>query len=358
MKFMIALGLVGLSFSAYAEKVDYKYCRDAFTPEFQGGYIGPDSDEMKGYPFKIEDNGKITPHKSADYKFDKESNTETLTFEMKNPYGGDKVVGKSVIVIKRDKKGNISQVTNTMKNPGVKTRSGLGQKFPGGGMYGPGIPGGGFGYPGVGIGGGFGYNGPSEFTTVTDVKIKAGKCFPYRSVNMNTLGNNTHHSFGSDVAMCRDLADFYKGHKGEDSKLGKLKACYESYQKEAQKVINGHLKRNDDLYNPKSEDDALDAWGSGGFFGTLEDGEFSDGTAAPKGGYGGYGAGGFGMSIDNIVQNQMFNSAEKVKMLSQYCSFPYGPMKDMIKDDDLFKKEVVADADAGGEGSGGGVKEK
>lgn len=355
MKKILAVGLVGLSLQAFAaDSVDYSYCKDTFAPDLSGGYGGGyGSAPKKGFPFKLGDDGKVTPHKDVKYKFDKKTNTETMSFSATPGFGG-----KQEIIVKRSKDGHISQVISNSSFEGAKTKSGLGSKkggFPGypgggGGMYGgPGIGGGGFGV------GGYGMGGSSKFSIVYDVKIKSGKCFPYRSVNLSEMGNNTHKSFGSDVQLCRDLKDFYKKQEDAGSKLNKLKTCHDSYQKEAQKVIDAHKTRNSDLYEPKDEQDESNPWSTGGHYGDMGSGEFASGQGGGQGGYG-Y-PGGFGGSIDTIVEGSMFNSAEKAKQLSVFCSFPYGPMKDMVKDDSLFTKE----AKAGGEGSGSsksGSKEK
>lgn len=364
MKKVLALALIGVSFQGFAkDKVDYSYCQDTFTPKLNGSWGGHGngvnlSSEYKDFPFKLGDDGKVTPHKDVKYKYDEKTKTETMSF-----VAGPKEFGsKQEVIIKRDKQGHISQVISNSSYEGMKTKTGLGSKkfpFGGGGMYGPGI---GVGYPGGGGGfgmGGYGMGGPSKFSIVHDVKIKSGKCFPYRSVQLSEVGNNTHKSFGSDAYLCRDLKKFYQEQDKDDSKLGKLKACYDSYQKEAQKVISAHKKRNDDLYNPKDEMEDDNPWKQGGYFGDLGEGQFSSGEAGYPGGGGGYGhPGGFAGSIDNIVESKMFNSAEKAKQLSVFCNFPYGPMKDIIGDDSLFKKELRSDASAEGSQKDGSTKQK
>lgn len=354
MKTFLALSLLGLSFQSFAadSKIDYKYCKETFAPAFPG--------VEKGFPFAMKDDGSIKPHKKANYKFDKKTNTETITYDNPTYNVGFPGTGKPpkssvTIQIKRDKDGKIIQVSNQSKTEAMKTKSGLGTKsgpWGGVGMIGPGVgfPGGGFG-----IGGGYGYGQGFDYTTVFDVKYKSGKCFPHRSVSKQKTGNHEHKSFTTDIELCRDLKDFYADQDKKDSKLGKLKQCYESYQKAAQKVMDAHLERNDDLYSPDGEEKDDSPWGKGGPFGFNDsDAEFSDGTAG-GGGYGGYG--GFAGSIDNIVQSQQFGSAAKAKMLNAYCSFPYGPQKKMIDDDDLYVKDEVP-ASAGGEGSGGDSKGK
>ncbi|MFT6071209.1 MAG: hypothetical protein ACJAT2_001481 [Bacteriovoracaceae bacterium] len=353
MKTFLALSLLGLSFQSFAadSKVDYSYCKETFAPELPG--------VPKGFPFEMKDDGTIKPHKKANYKFDKKTNTETISYEIPgfNGGGGFPTTSKPqkstvTIMIKRDKEGKILQVSNQSKTEAMKTKSGLGQKnmpWGGAGMVGPGM-----GYPGVGFGGGgYGFGQGFDYTTVFDVKYKSGKCFPHRSVAKQKTGNHEHKSFTTDIELCRDLKKFYAGEKKKDSKQAKLKQCYESYQKQAQKVLDAHLERNDDLYNPDGETGDDSPWGQSGPFGFNDsDAEFSDGTAG-GGAYGGYG--GFAGSIDNIVQSQQFSSAAKAKMLNAYCSFPYGPNKKMIDDDSLYVKDEVP-ASAGGEGSGGDSK--
>lgn len=356
MKTFLALSLLGLSFQSFAadSKVDYTYCKEAFAPSYPGA--------QKGFPFSMSKDGKIKAHKKANYKFDKKTNTETVSFEQSfglqaGGFGNaDFKPPKqtTTITIKRDKDGKILQFSQQAKTEAMKTKSGLGSKNGayGYGMYGPGaygFPGGGFG-----MGGGYGYGGQGfDHTTITDVKYKSGKCFPHRSVSLQKTGNHEHKSFGSDVELCRDLKKFHDQQEKKGSKLEKLRSCYESYQKEAQKVMDAHLERNDDIYNPDGKSDDDSPWGKGGPYGFNDsDAEFSDGTAGGAG-YGGYG--GFAGSIDNIVQSKQFGSAAKTKMLNAYCNFPYGPLKKMVDDDDLFTKDEVP-ASAGGEGSGGDSK--
>ncbi|MBK25004.1 MAG: hypothetical protein CME70_13485 [Halobacteriovorax sp.] len=348
MKKLIAVSLMGLSFGAMAEAVDYKHCKTAFNPAF-----GPD----KTFPFVLGDDGKVKAHKDVKYKFDSKTKVETMTYKG-HGYGGPGTGNEQEILIKRDEDGTITQVIYNSKFPGVKTKTGLGAKNPffGMGMPGPGV---GIGYPGGGFGGYGGmYAGPTKSSTVFDVKVKDGKCFPYRNVGLFESAGNTHKTFNGDIQLCYDINKMLKEEAKEGSKANKLKQCYDDYQKQSDKILKSHLKRNDDLYNPKDADEVQSPWGSGGYFGNLEEGEFSDGAPAGNGsgGSGGYGygyAGGFAGSIDNIVQNQMFNPAQKVKMLSAYCSFPYGGMKEMLEDEGLFKEEPK-----GGEGSGGGTAKK
>lgn len=340
MKKLIAVSLMGLSFGAMAEAVDYKHCKAAFNPAF-----GPD----KTFPFVLGDDGKIKAHKDVKYKFDSKTKVETMTYKPKQGFGANT---EQEIVIKRDEDGTITQVIYNSKFEGLKTKTGLGAKNPyfGMGMPGPGV---GIGYPGGGFGGYGGmYAGPSKSSTVFDVKVKDGKCFPYRNVGLFESAGNTHKTFNGDVQLCYDITKKLKEEGTDGSKASKLKQCYDDYQKGASKILKSHLNRNDDLYNPKDADEVQSPWGSGGYFGNLEEGEFSDGTSAPAGGGYGY-PGGFAGSIDNIVQNQMFNPAQKLKMLEAYCSFPYGGMAEMLKDEGLFKEEPK-----GGEGSGGGTAKK
>ena len=347
MKVLIAMSLMGLSFGVAAKdsKIDYKYCQEAFNvPEGFG--------QVNGFPFKLGDDGKVTPHKDVKYKYDDKKKIETMTYKPKMGFGQD---NPHEVIIKRDKNGAISQVIYNSEFKGIKTKSGLGSKQP---AFGMGMPGIGIGYPGVdgGFGGYGGMNtGPSKSSSVFDVKIKAGKCFPYRSVGIMETGSHTHQTFSSDVQMCYDIKKHLKEEGTEGSELNKLKECSNKYSKASQKIIDGHMKRNDDLYNPPSDpDDYQSPWGTGGYFGNMEEGSFGNGEAGGQGGYG-Y-PGGFAGSIDNIAQSQMFTPSQKVKMLSQYCAFPYGAMKEMLKDKDLFKKEIVAAGEVGGEGSGGGAK--
>jgi hypothetical protein len=299
----------------------------------------------------MDDDGKIQAHKDVNYKRDDKTGTETLTYEVpgfsSGGFGGSqKIPGtKMTLQFKRDKDGKITQYSSHMKVDGIKTKSGVGQNQNPYMAY----PGGGFG------GGGFGYGHGMDHTNVYDVKYKSGKCFPHRSVSLQKTGNHEHKSFTSDIELCRDLKEFHDKQSKKGSKLGKLRSCYESYQKEAQKVMDAHLDRNDDIYNPDGDKSEDNPWGQGGPFGFGgSDAEFSDGTAG--GGGGGYnGYGGFAGSIDNIVQSKQFGSAAKAKMLNAYCSFPYGPQAKMISDDELFAKEVPASA-TGGEGSGGDSK--
>jgi hypothetical protein len=358
MKTFLALSLLGLSFQSFAadSKVDYTYCKEAFAPSFPG--------VQKGFPFSMSKDGKINTHKKANYKFDKKTNTETVSYEMNfgmqtGGFGSTDFKPskqKTTITIKRDKDGKIIQVSQQAKTEGMKTKSGLGTKngpygYGGGGGY----PGVGMGFPGGGFngGGGFGYGQGFDHTSVTDVKYKSGKCFPHRSVSLQKTGNHEHKSFTSDVELCRDLKKFHDEQEKKGSKLGDLRSCYESYQKEAQKVMDAHLERNDDIYNPDGKSDDDSPWGKSGPYGFNDsDAEFSDGTAGGAG-YGGYG--GFAGSIDNIVQSKQFASSAKTKMLNAYCNNPYSPVKKMIEDDELFVKDEVP-ASVGGEGSGGDSK--
>ncbi len=344
MKKIIAVGLMGLSFGVMAEGVDYKHCKTAFNPAF-----GPD----KTFPFVLGDDGKVKPHKDVKYKFDSKTKTETMAYKPTQGFG---MQNEQEVIIKRDEKGVITQVIYNSEFKGIKTQTGLGSKSPNG-FPGYGAPGIGLGYPGVG-GGGFGgmYAGPSKSSTVFDVKVKDGKCFPYRNVGLFETAGNTHKTFNGDVQLCYDINKMLEEEAKDGSKANKLKQCYNDYQKRSGKILKSHLKRNDDLYNPEGQDEVQGPWGTGGYFGNLEDGGFSDGTGGSEAsGGGGYGyAGGFAGSIDNIVQNQMFDNAQKVKMLSVYCSYPFGGMPEMLKDEGLFKEEPKT----GGECSGGGTAKK
>lgn len=315
MKYLVALGLIPLSFTALSADVDYSNCQESFSTPKIYGYGGKED-----FPFRLEKDGKITAHKDADYVYDKDSNIETIKYKSEG-FGS---VSETSVVIKRDDKGHLSQVIYNTDFKGFKTQTGLGSNMP----LQPG-----FGFPGYGIGGSM--SGPSKSSFVTDIKIKSGKCFPYRSVSLFETNGNTHKSFTNDVELCRDIKKMLKEEGTEGSESNKLKACYEKYQDKAQKILNGHLKRNDDLYNPP-EKNTKGMWATGGYYGNPYQGAFSNG----KEGSGGYGTpGGFAGSIDNIVQNQMFNPSEKIKILSQYCAFNFGAQEKMIQDDSLFKEE-------------------
>ncbi len=290
-----------ISLSIQADKIDYTYCQELF----QG-------------PVKIDDEGNITPHAGAKYKLDKKGKTEILTFKQMALGSGHTIK----ITVKRDNRGRLSQVQFDSKFNPSQTKSGLGSQnlFGGSGGLGMGMP----------FGGGL----PMETSMVTDIKIKGGKCFPYRTISKSKTGNYTHTTFHNEVQLCRELRQFVKdAQKKEDSKLGKLKKCYDSYQKEAQKVIRNHLKRNSDLYQPKEN-----KFMTGGF-------GFAPQTGAGLGtrylGVPGPG-GGFIMSLDSIVQSPQLSPAQKIEVLSAYCRPFSHSLRSMLRDDDLFVKGTKA----------------
>ncbi len=315
MKYLVTLGLIPMSLTVFSAEVDYSKCQANFnSPQGYGS-------SKEGFPFKLESDGKVKVHKDANYVFDQATNTEKITYKYEGL--GDGI--DSSVVIKRNEKGELSQVIYNNEFKGIKTQTGLGSQFPNA----P-VP----GFMGMGLMGGMGGGmGPSKSSYVTDVKIKSGKCFPYRSVSLIETNGNTHKSFANDVELCRDIKKMLKQEGTEGSEGNKLKACYDQYQEKAQKILAGHKERNDDLYNPKENRLTEGAWGSGGYYGNPVQGSFGNG----QGGYG-Y-PGGFAGSIDNIVQNQMFTPAEKLKMLSQYCVYGSPAQEEMINDDSLFVEE-------------------
>lgn len=334
MKYIIALGLIPLSLSALAGDIDYSYCQKSLSPFGDTGFNG-----QAGFPLTMDKDGKIKAHKDANYKFDKETNTETVSYSF-DGYGGGKI--EMSTVIKRDENGAPVQFIMNTKSPGMKTKTGLGS--------GKGFPMGGLGYPGLGgyggMGLGMGMMGPSKFSTVYDIKIKSGKCFPYRTTSLLEMNGNTHKSFVSDVELCRDVKKMLKAEGTEGSELNRLKACYDKYQDKAGKIISSHLKRNDDLYNPPKEKEDNNPWGSGGYYGDMQNGSFSSGELGEEMESGNY-IGGFAGSIDNLIQNNDFTPGEKVKMLSQYCKgSPFFPADDLTGDDSLFVEEKASQTQA------------
>ncbi len=316
MKYILALGLIPFSLATLAADVDYSYCQKNFNPNPDMQFGGsPD------FPFRMDKDGKVRAHKDATYTFDKESNTETIKYKIKG--FGDYTTDFEV-VIKRDENGAPTQIIQNNAFKGFKSETGLGSTNKGF-----------MGMPGYGMGLGMGMmaSGPSKYSTVYDIKVKSGKCFPYRTTSLVETNGNTHKSFVNDVELCRDIKKMLKEEGTEGSEANKLKACYEQYQDKAQKILSGHLKRNDDLYNPpKSKEEVTGPWGSGGYYANPYQGSY--------GGSEGYGAGGFAGSIDNIVENKSFNPSEKIKMLAEYCKFPFGAIDEMTKDESLFKEEV------------------
>lgn len=314
--FCIALAL---SFTASANKVDYTHCQDRLRGVGYGNYAQPE-----GYPFKIEDDGKIKPHSSiTSYQVDKDSKAEVMKISSEN-FG---MQHETEFKVLRDDQGNISQIVQSSKTKSPKTKSGLGS------------PNNAFPYAGMGGGMGFGYGmggipaGEMEITQITDIKIKNGKCYPYRSYSINKNGNHEHKSFNEDVLLCRDIVSKLSDEQKENSRLAELKSCHDKYQNEAEKILNSHKERNADLYQIEKSK-----------------AQFSDGQIGGYPGHGSYGPGGFGMSIDSIVNSAQFSPSEKLKMLTVYCMFPESPMEKMVKDEKLFEKAPKLNS-SGQEGS-------
>lgn len=302
MKNFILLVFLILAVKVYS--VDYSYCQKVIT--FPGN--------SSNFPFLIDDNGVIKPHATVNMVVDNETRTTTIT--VPSAYEG---YPDQTIIFKRDSNNLISQIQSSSSFRARPTSSGLGSRPAGVGMLGMNPMMGGFGGPMMN----------SDMTTITDIKMVNGKCFPYRSVSASKTNNHTHRMFTYDVQLCRDINDFNKKVEDSTSRLSQLKSCYDEYIKESEQVIRNHKSRNNELYNPpKDENDYY-----GGIF--EGEGDFSAGTAGGQGGWGAYGGmGGFGMSIDMIVNNEGLNGSDKLKMLTQYCSF--GIVAEMAADDSLF----------------------
>lgn len=299
MKKFLPIMVLSLCSTAFASEIDYSHCQQkAYGPS---GYL-----LQQAAPFTIESDGKITPHASVNsYEFDKSTNTEVLKIVHEN-FG---MKSENQIHIKRNERGEISQIIHKNESKARPTRSGMGSQMPQplgfGGMY--------------GMGGMYGSSDIS-MTTVTDIKIENGKCFPYRSYMDTKNGNHLHRSLIEEAQLCRDITAHLNEEQKENSKLSELKSCHDAYQNEASKVINAHKERNADLYEVPKSDENPSMFGGG------------------IGGYGyGLGYGGFGMSIDNIVNSAQFSSAEKLKMLTVYCMMPNSPLSEMSGDEKLFE---------------------
>jgi hypothetical protein len=316
MKKVMPILALGFCSSLVANEIDYSHCQDKASGAFFSGY-------NQQHPFTIESDGKIKPHASVgSYQFDKKNNSDVLKISRKE-FGID---SETQIIVKRDENGQISQIVHQHETKVPSMRTGMGSNIPQ--PIGLGV----FGMPGM-----MGGMGNMSTTTVTDVKIENGKCFPYRSYIDTKNGNNEHRSLLEEAQLCRDITSKLQEEQKENSKLAELKSCHDQYQNEANRIISDHKERNADLYD-LSEEEAAKAFGGG------------------MGGYGfGMGYGGFGMSIDNIVNSQQFSAGEKLKMLTVYCMYPGSPLAKISSDDQIFATEPLKPMNPGISNEGFGI---
>lgn len=310
-KSLMILSTAFLSFSAQSA-VDYTHCMNDINKKF--GYFGGE-----GFPFSLEKDGKIKSHSSVNYKVDEKTKQEIIEY-------GNKAGGfQSKVVITRDEYGNLSNIENhtTMSPEKIRTGLGSGNNV----QYNP------FFMPGMGYG--MGGMMPSSSKVVTDFKVQNGKCVPSRSYGETALGNTIHGQMNYELQVCKDVHDFLK-------KNPNVASCFsDSVNGKISSLFKNHKERNKDLYSPKeNKEKGGESAGWGGF-----------GTG------GGYGYPGtftpYGMSMDSIVNNvlapinkETYPAFEKapaiveLHKLSQICNSSLLNIKEMVADDDLWKKEL------------------
>jgi hypothetical protein len=309
--------LVFLIFAVKVYSVDYTHCQNSLRPP---------GISTNGFPFAITDDGTIRPHSTVNMAVNAQQRTTTIT--VPSAYEG---YPDQTIIVRRNERGEISQFETSYSFRAPPTRSGLGTNNPWGmiGGVNPFVNGVGFGGPMVN----------SDSVVVTDVKMVNGKCFPYRSVAAMTTNNHTHRSFTYDVELCRDIRQFNQNASDATNRLSQLKSCYDEYIRESQRLIDAHKTRNNDLYNPpRNQEERI----YGGIF--EGEGGFSEGQPEGQTGWGQYGMGGFGMSVDTVVNNPMLNASQKIMMLGQACSWGY--VAQMAADDSLFPRPQGLPVDA------------
>lgn len=334
MKKLIILAGVFLGTQVMAADVDYSYCNDSLARPF-----GLSSNNYEGFPFSISKDGKIKTHEKINsYKIDEKLNAEIIE------YGEKPYITKLTII--KDESGKLSKVIQTNEFKAKEQTIGVGAKNKGFGVYGPGQSGYGMGMMPI---------ADTEMNMVTDIKIQNGKCFPYRSLMETKTGKLTQRHFVSDVQLCRDIKEFFK-------KNPQAASCFDpKLNAEMSKVLGGHHKRNEDVYDPKSYKKKLAKEKKEGVDPFSDDEEYDSydgkGFNSPGFGYPGMGGvgmvagGGYGMFLDNMIpqegQNNLFNQAPIINaqsILSMQCGgfFPNSPIVKMIADDELFKEEVQA----------------
>jgi hypothetical protein len=330
MKNVLLFSLMTLGFQAFADDVDYSYCRDAF--EFKGAGFGGAYSE-KGFPFTITNDGKVKAHDLVkSFKTDEKENIDIIELG-EEPY-------KTKIVIAKNDKGEITQVIQSTTYDAPEVKSGVGAKRKNVGYPGVGMGMMGMGYPAGGMGG---FGMPMQDmvnSTITDVKIQNGKCFPYRSFLETKIGKSTEKHFTTDVQLCKDIKDFFKANPQASS-------CFDpKLNAEMDKVFGGHKSRNSDVYKPlKSKKSDKTTKSNYSYYEDAEDFTGEEYSGGGFGNYGGYGVGavgGFGMFIDTMIPEKgQFNpngsSIITGHLMSQYCAFPGSAVENMIKDDQLFK---------------------